>query len=130
MQIFTVVIRARHDIRLGSDKSTGDWGWPTTALEVHMPWITRRSWFPEVALGRSHPATERTRPRGRKLRPLTATTTRRHGLRRPENDRAGASASHRFDRADSLRDSMYVSCLTSSSPRARTCAFAAPLSRS
>ena len=45
-------------------------------------------------------------------------------MRRTENDRAGASASHRFHRADSLRDSMYVSCLTPSTPRARTCPFA------
>jgi hypothetical protein len=90
---------------------------------VHVPWITRHSWFPEVALARSHPATERTRPRGEEATPTYCYHDEGHGLRRTANDRAGASASHRFHRADSLRDSMYVSCLTPSTPRARTCAF-------
>src|SRR3954470_8649946 len=70
MRIFTVVIRA-HDIPTWLRQSTGDCGWPTTALEVHMPWITRDSWFPEVALARSHPPPSVLGVGGRKLRPLS-----------------------------------------------------------
>src|SRR4051794_21495830 len=106
MQIFTGVIRA-YDMRLGSDSRRA-----TAAGRPRRSKCTRHGSLVTHGSPKWHSPDPTPPPSvlglgGRKLRPLTATTTRRHGLGRAENDRAGASASHRFHRADSLRDSMY-----------------------